>query len=110
MSQNNKDQFASNAGAPVPGGNRIDPRQEIEPVAERRPVPVFIIILLVLLIYGGDMYIMEHGADVLGKAGPFPKEVFDPYRTYQEIVDKNPESPEEKAIRIGRVKYELYCS
>ena len=83
---------------------------DAEPVADRRPVPVFLIALLVVLVYLGDMYVMDHGADVMGKAGPFPKLVFDPYRTYQEVMDKNPESPEEKAIRVGKAKYELYCS
>ena len=37
---------------------------DAEPVAERRPVPVFLIALLVLLVYLGDMYVMENGADV----------------------------------------------
>jgi len=98
----------SPAGA-VPSRASLSAVDDTEPVAERRPVPVFFIILLILLIYGGDMYIMEHGADVMGKAGPFPKQVFDPFRTYQEVVDRNPESPEDKIFKIGRAKFELYC-
>src|SRR5713101_2897693 len=84
--------------------------EEAEPVAERRPVPVWLIALLVLLIYVGDMYVMDHGADLMGKAGPFPKEVFDPFRTYQEVVDRNPESPGDKLLKSGQAKFGLYCS
>ena len=83
--------------------------EETEPVAERRPVPVWLIPLLVVLVYAGDMYVMDHGADVMGKVGPFPPKVFDPFRTYDEVMAKNPESEEEKFIKIGRGKYELYC-
>ncbi len=105
----------SPSGQSRPAGNpdwlpAVALSEEAEPVAERRPVPVWLIALLVLLIYVGDMYVMDHGADLMGKAGPFPKEVFDPFRTYQEVADRNPESPFDKAMKSGKGKYELYCS
>ncbi len=122
MSKKHKKRFSpSPSGQPRPAGKPVSrpvvsPRpavvlsEEAEPVAERRPVPVWLVALLVLLIYVGDMYVMDHGADLMGKAGPFPKEVFDPFRTYQEVVDRNPESPFDKVMKSGKGKYELYCS
>lgn len=106
---------ASQAAHNRPGGTPAPrsgaPRsEEAEPVAERRPIPVFLIILLVGLIYLGDMYIMDHGADVMGKAGPFPSQLFDPYQNYQEVMDKNPESEEDKLLKIGKAKFEMFCA
>ena len=94
MSKKKKETALSNPGGRArPSGSAVAqthpaPAQDIEPVAERRPVPVFLIVLLVLLVYLGDMYVMEHGADVMGKAGPFPKLVYDPFRSYDEVVEK----------------------
>src|SRR5438105_3295865 len=100
MSKKHKRSIPANqSGQSRPGEPRVSnavlsQAEEVEPVAERRPIPVFLIVLLVVLVYLGDMYIMDHGADVMGKAGPFPRQVFDPFTTYQEVVAKNPESPE----------------
>ena len=115
MNKKKKRQMPPNPGPSQPSGKVLPPASaavsaDAEPVAERRPVPVFLIILLVLLVYLGDMYIMEHGGDVLGKTGAFPKLVFDPYRSYKELEDANPVSEEEKALRIGKAKFDLYCS
>ena len=79
--------------------------EEREPVAERRAVPVWIIVLLVALLYWGDMYLMDHGGDVMGKTGPFPKLVFDPYRSYEDLVIANPIDPKEEAHRKGAQVY-----
>ena len=79
-------------------------------MAERRPVPVFLVVLSVLLVYVGDMYVMDHGADVQGKTGAFPKIVFDPYRTYQDLEEANPTTPEQRVLASGKAKFELYCS
>jgi mono/diheme cytochrome c family protein len=83
--------------------------EETEPVAERRPVPIWIIVLLVVLLYWGDMYIMNHGADVMGKTGPFPKLVFDPYRNYEDLVMANPIDPVGEARRKGKLVFNLAC-
>jgi len=110
-----------NQSPPNPGGQSrptgtagprtwASPSEEAEPVAERRPVPIFLIVLLALLIYAGDMYIMDHGADVMGKAGPFPAIVSDPFTTYGEVLAANPETEGEKLIRLGKGKFELICA
>jgi mono/diheme cytochrome c family protein len=115
MSKKQKKQPASTPAAQRPPGGIVVPRsvvsvEETEPVAERRPVPVFLIVLLVVLVYLGDMYVMDHGADVMGKTGPFPKLVFDPDTSYDQIVLKNPVDPRELAIRDGRAVFNLTCA
>ena len=83
---------------------------EGEPVAERRPIPVFLIVLLVVLLFGGDMYLVEHGGDVMGSTGAFPKLVFDPYRTYEDLVKANPVDPLQVVIRDGRLVFGATCA
>ena len=83
---------------------------ETEPRAERGFVPVWMIALLVLLLYWGDMYIMDHGADVMGKTGSFPAHVFDPYKRHQELEDANPKSDADVARLKGKKAFELYCA
>jgi mono/diheme cytochrome c family protein len=62
-----------------------DLHNDREPVAERRPVPVLLVALLVALLFWGDMYVMQNGADVGGEAGAFPVQVYYPYAYYGEI-------------------------
>jgi len=127
MSKKNKKQRPSNsAGQSQPGGTsgagvppaasgvspmklRTDGADDAEPVAERRPVPVFLIILLGVLVYLGDMYVMDHGADVMGKTGPFPKQVFDPHTSYEQLIQANPIDPKEKSRQEGRAVFALTC-
>lgn len=121
MSRKNKKQFGPGASSQRPAGKSQNPgtgsisspvpaAHEPEPVAERRPVPVFIILLLVLLVYLGDMYVMEHGADVMGKAGPFPRQVFYPQTTYEQLVEANPIDPVQEAKRQGQLVFNTVCA
>src|SRR5439155_13840469 len=116
MSNDQKKQSSSNAGSlSSPVGNAasrgiISASEEAEPVAERRPVPVFLIVLLVLLVYLGDMYVMEHGADVMGKTGPFPRQVFYPQTTYEQLVEANPIDPVQEAKRQGQLVFNTVCA
>ena len=75
-----------------------------EPVAERRPVPVLLIGLLVALFFWGDMYVMHNGGDVGGDAGAFPQQVYYPYRRFAEIPGRGDDPGQ------GRKVYELNCS
>jgi mono/diheme cytochrome c family protein len=79
--------------------------EDREPVAERRPVPVLLIALLVTLVFWGDMYIMRNGADVGGQMGAFPSQVYYPYRSYAEI----PNPLNGGTVRGGKL-YGQYCS
>jgi mono/diheme cytochrome c family protein len=80
-----------------------------EPQAEQRPLPIWLIVLACLLLYGGDMYIMDHGGDVAGKSGAFPTLVYDPYRSYEELELANPVSPEEALRNKGRQVFNFVC-
>src|SRR5437867_8249477 len=101
---------ATGQSRPTETGGGVPAAEEREPWAEHRPVPVFLIVLLVLLIYIGDMYVMEHGADVKEIARPFPPTVSDPYRTYAEVLAANPKTEEEKILEAGKAKFELTCA
>jgi mono/diheme cytochrome c family protein len=56
-----------------------------EPVAERRPVPVLLLALLVLLFFWADIYVMRNGGDVGGDGGAFPAQVYYPYARFADI-------------------------
>jgi mono/diheme cytochrome c family protein len=71
-----------------------------EPVAQRGSIPVWLIALIVLLLYWADMYVVTHGADLGGKGGAFPVTVYDPFRSHEEVVAKNP--PEDPLFELGR--------
>lgn len=79
---------------------------ESEPTAERRPISVLLIGLLIALLYWGDMYVMEHGADVAGKSGSFPAAVYEPFRSYEEVVKANPRTKEGEMMEKGRLVFE----
>lgn len=98
-------QSAKDKAAPsLPGG------EETEPTASRTGVPVFFIVILGLLLYWGDMYVMENGADVMGKTGTFPSQVYFPLRTYQEVVNMNPKSEGAVVFARGQRLYKQFCS
>jgi mono/diheme cytochrome c family protein len=80
-----------------------------EPRAEKRPLPIWLIVLLCIVLYWGDLYIMDHGGDVTGKAGAFPTIVYDPFRTYEDLELANPVSPEEAARNKGRQVFNFVC-
>ena len=75
-----------------------------EPVAERRPVPVLLIALLVALIFWADMYIMQNGADVGGAKGAFPHQVYRPYVRIDQIPTEGGDTQK------GAKLYGLYCA
>jgi mono/diheme cytochrome c family protein len=75
-----------------------------EPVAERRPVPVLLIALLVMLFFWADMYVMRNGGDVGGEVGAFPSQVYYPYRAYADI----PRSGVDPGL--GRKIFEQNCA
>jgi mono/diheme cytochrome c family protein len=57
---------------------------------------------MVVLIYWADMYVVTHGADLGGKGGAFPVEVYDPYLSYQQVSDANPKDPGQEMFELGR--------
>jgi mono/diheme cytochrome c family protein len=75
-----------------------------EPVAERRPVPVLLIALLIGLVFWGDLYIMKNGADIGGKKGAFPHQVYPPYVRFDQIPDQGGGGAD------GAKLFGLYCA
>ena len=74
-----------------------------EPIAEERPVPVFLIVLSLLLLFYASLYLMEHGGDGSNKlqnGGAFPAIVYDPYATFSEVQTHNPIDP----AQIGKIE------
>ncbi len=88
----------------TPEENKIELHEDHEPVAERRPVPVLLIALLVALLFWADLYVLHNGGDVAGSKGAFPAMVYFPYKTYSEI----PKAGGEDAERGAKV-YNLTC-
>jgi mono/diheme cytochrome c family protein len=73
-----------------------------EPKANWTPVPVWLLILLLLLIYWGMWYFDEHG-------GLFSQEVYTPYRSEAELAIYQPRTEGPNLI-LGREKFEQVCS
>ena len=78
--------FAKAAGA----GSLLLTREGPEPRSDDRPTPVWLIALLGLLLWWGEMFVMEHGGDLAGKTGTFPATVYYPFTTHAEVVAANP--------------------
>src|ERR1051325_7365518 len=73
-----------------------------EPTAMRRPVPVWLLILLLLMVYWGIVYFDQHG-------GWFSQEVYAPFRSVPEVVDYQPKS-EGPDLQRGRAVFESVCA
>src|SRR5262245_38289948 len=73
------------AGASALQPSGLASSDDREPVAEKRPVPVLLIALLVALVFWGELYVMRHGGDVAGEKGAFPAMVYFPFQTYAQI-------------------------
>lgn len=82
---------------------RID-RDDREPVAENRPVPVLLVAALVALFFWADMYVMRNGADVGGAGGAFSAKVYFPYTRYDQLPQPGGDP------LVGRKMYEQNCS
>ena len=110
MSEERKTQSGpADTGSQNPSSGWPIPSEPAEPSVQKGGVPAWLIALLVALLYWGDMYVMDHGADVVGKAGPFPALVYDPFRAYQQLVDANPVDPSKKCFLDGQKTYNLNC-
>lgn len=98
--------FAKAAGA----GSLLLTREGPEPRSDDRPTPVWLIVLLGLLLWWGEMFVMEHGGDLAGKTGTFPATVYSPFKTHAEVVTANPfDATRERAVNGLRV-YNLVCN
>src|ERR1700684_3258884 len=74
-----------------------------EPVAERRAVPMWLIVVLALLFYWGCLFVAD-------KAGGFSKDVYSPYNSADEVAAANPQDPTQKLMAVGRGIFDKTCS
>jgi mono/diheme cytochrome c family protein len=71
---------------------------------ERRSVPVWILILLLLLIYWGMLYFDQHG-------GWFSKDIYPPYRSFAELERfQPPKGGDEEVIAYGKGLFSTTCA
>jgi mono/diheme cytochrome c family protein len=75
---------------------------DTEPTASRAPVPIWIIVLTLVLLFLGAVYFDHHG-------GWFAKQVYAPYKSAEELALYQPVSGAASMIAHGRVVYETVC-
>jgi mono/diheme cytochrome c family protein len=73
-----------------------------EPTASREPVPVWIIVLTLVLLFLGAVYFDHH-------SGWFDKQVYAPYTSAEELAFYQPKSGAAAMAAHGRVVYETVC-
>ena len=95
---------------PAAGSSSVLGRENPEPVAEPRPMPILPVVLLGLLVWWGEMFVMEHGGDLAGKSGRFPSSVYYPYQTFAEVVKANPVDAAGARRANGQVVFNAACS
>ena len=69
-----------------------------EPKAMRRPVPVWLLILMLLLIYCAMLFFDQHG-------GWFSQEVYAPFHSVQQLSDFQPVAGGEESLQAGKLLF-----
>ncbi|HAM72769.1 MAG TPA: hypothetical protein DCM86_14095 [Verrucomicrobiales bacterium] len=87
--------------APVQRGNLL--AEGTEPWAEGNPIPMVLVILLAILCFAGDMYLMANRGD-------FDARVYEPFADYASIEPYWPIDPVIAEARKGRKVYETVCA
>lgn len=85
------------AVAGVSGGPGVD---ETEPTAELAHAPIWLIIVFAVLFYWGQIY-LDHNA------GAFNAQVYEPFRSIDDVKNANPQSGPELVIAKGKAQYQL---
>jgi len=75
---------------------------EAEPTAARSPMPIWIIVLTLLLLFLGAVYFDHH-------SGWFDKQVYAPYTSADEVASYQPKSGAASMLTHGKAVYETYC-
>jgi len=87
-----------NAPAPKITVNQNGP----EPVADRRTISMWLVIIFALLFYWGCLFVADN-------AGGFSKDVYIPYNSADEVAAANPQDPTQKAMAVGRGVFDKTC-
>jgi mono/diheme cytochrome c family protein len=77
--------------------------EETEPRADWSPAPVLLIGLMALLVFGGMVYLNNHG-------GGFDARVYFPYKDFAELDAAQFHDPHEDFINHGRQLFMVNCS
>lgn len=94
---------ASQPAAAFQGGPGLwGPQDAFEPKADASPVPVWLVILPILLVYFGMLHLDRY-------AGGFNQVVQGPYRSYQQLAGLQPKSGPEMLVAKGEAIYALMC-
>jgi mono/diheme cytochrome c family protein len=78
------------------------PVERDEPVAGPSAVPIWLILLLGLLLYWGMDYVNDHG-------GWFNAQVYEPFRSYEEVAQCQPHNPEGDYLALGEATFKASC-
>ena len=76
--------------------------EDTEPTALRRVVPLWLIISFAVLVYWGALYFDARG-------GGFHAQVYEPYRSIEEVATLQPKTAEGEALARGRRVFQVYC-
>src|SRR5215470_6336097 len=84
----------------IMGGAVEAPERQVD----RRSVPVWILILLLMLIYWGMLYFDQHG-------GWFDRDVYPPYRSTAELeLFQPPKGGDEEIVAKGKALFSTTCA
>src|SRR6185312_10551495 len=78
-------------------------RRDNEPTTGYSSVPIWIIVLLGLFFYWGQMYLDRHG-------GGFDAHVYYPYDNFIAVDDAQPKDEKAKAIAQGKKLFDATCA
>lgn len=84
------------------GTNGFAPKDETEPSAGMAETPIWLIVLLALLFYWGQLYLDNH-------AGGFDPKVYEPFKSYAQVDASNAKSPEQLLVETGKARYDQFC-
>jgi mono/diheme cytochrome c family protein len=77
-------------------------KPDAEPTATSSPVPMWIIVLMLVVLYLGMIYFDRH-------SGWFDKQVYSPYSSAEELARYQPKSGEAAMLARGQTVYQTVC-
>ena len=74
-----------------------------EPRAARRPIPIWLFILLFVLLYGAMVYFDQ-------RSGWFDERVYAPFHSVEQVASFQPQNPDEALFIKGKQLYGMNCA
>ena len=82
------------------GASTSRPSDESEPTSGSAHVPSWLIMFVGILIYGGQLYLADH-------AGEFHPQVYEPFKSYDEVAALTPKGGIEALVAKGQAVYQI---